>query len=700
MLSENIFTVLYNIDMEVNVQDIIDSVDLTKSEALLPIYESIVNSVISLYKTERENKKIDVFIERQKLKDNVPDLFDKEPDPILNVSIVDNGEGFTEENFKSFKAPFSKVNKKYGCKGIGRFTILAMFKRIDVVSVYEEAGLWHKRCFSFDAENEIYDKYDEILDNQQEAQTKITLMDCWNKELLPSTAKNAEEIAKGIKEHCFIYYLSHTLPQINIIEKTDDELSESLSVESYFKLEAKDKEKSIKIRDEDFLLYILKSNKETNRKINYVTLCGNSRTVGGKKDLSKVDSLYSYPITENGESKFLDIYVVSPFLDAHVNNTRTGFKILDSSDDSNLLGEDESSISIEEIMKRIAKEVAVIYESYAQETKKQNIENVKTFIETSAPQYRSFIYRHDVLEAMPPNLSDEKKDEYLHKIAYNEDKKIEEKIEKFVQQKDINEEQIEKIVQSIKERTAYNSDRLAEYVFRRKAIINLFEKMLDAKENGKYELESMIHNLIFPMGLSNKELTYQYHNLWLLDERFATYKYIASDKSITSFSQIKSALEPDLLLIENENNLVNTAISYGSQDSGEVDSMVIFEFKRPGDTAHQKNRNDFRWEFSDLVETYFDQFLYGQEKDKKNYRKNIIKITTDTPKFGYVIMDEIPDSLVDFNLHKGWRRTPFGSYYKINGDLNLHIEAITFQNLLSNVKKRHNPFFDHLFVQK
>ena len=33
--------------MQVNAQDIIDSVDLGKSEAFLPVYESIVNSIIS-----------------------------------------------------------------------------------------------------------------------------------------------------------------------------------------------------------------------------------------------------------------------------------------------------------------------------------------------------------------------------------------------------------------------------------------------------------------------------------------------------------------------------------------------------------------------------------------------------------------------------------------------------------------------------
>lgn len=247
---------------------------------------------------------------------------------------------------------------------------------------------------------------------------------------------------------------------------------------------------------------------------------------------------------------------------------------------------------------------------------------------------------------------------------------------------------------------AYDSDSLADYVFRRKAIIDLFEKMLDAHEDGKYELESMIHNLIFPMGLTNRQITYQYHNLWLLDDRLSSFKYIASDKSITSFSQIKSSQEPDLLLINNEKDLVDNRISFGDKDSGEIGTMVIFEFKRPGDTAHQKKKSNYRWEFSELVEKYFDDFIYGKEKEKKNYRGNVVKVNNDTPKFGYIIMDEMPEQLIEFNKGKGWRTTPYHSYYKINADQNLHIEAIMFQDLLRNARDRNNPFFDHLFTSK
>lgn len=683
--------------MEVNAQDIIDSVDLGRSEVLLPIYESVVNSIISLEKMEQDEKNIEIIIERQSSSDKQLDLFDKNPVPIKNVTIIDNGEGFTEQNFLSFKKPFSKVNKKYGCKGIGRFTILALFERMEIVSIYQENGQCFQRSFSFNAEQEIYNDVITPLTGEHKFYTKVKLVECHNKSLLPYTAKNAEDIAKGIMDHCFIYYLSGTLPRISVIETSNDGNRKSLSVNNYFELESKDKEKNILIREENFKLYVVKTNQVSNRKYNYVSFCANSRKVGGKRELAKIDSLYAYPITENGKQKYIDVYVISPYLDAHVNNQRTGFKIPESNNEIFPFG-DGLDISMEEIMKAVAKEVASLYQSYAIETQKRNIKEVKEYILKQAPQYRSFIYRRDVLEAMPPNLSDEKKDEYLHKIAYQENQKVEERIERFISQKEVTDNAINEIVISIKEKTGYDSDKLAEYVFRRKAIIRLFERMLDQNENGRYETESMIHNLIFPMGLTNRELEYQYHNLWLLDDRFSTFRFIASDKSITSWSQIKSSKEPDLILINNEKNLLGNAISFGSQDSGDIGTMVIFEFKRPGDTAHQKNINDYRWEFSVLVEKYFDDFQFGEEKKKQNYRGNIVRITKDTPKFGYIIMDKIPNALADFNISHGWRKTPFGSFYKINPDQNLHIEAITFQGLIKNAKERNNPFFDALFA--
>ncbi|WP_455085768.1 hypothetical protein [Prevotella nigrescens] len=686
--------------MELRVKDLVESIDLSKSEVMLPIYESIVNSIISLSKVKRNNKKIDIFIERKEL-EATPDLFGKNTSVIQNVTIVDNGEGFTTANYKSFGMPFSPINKKYGCKGIGRFTILAMFENVSVTSIYQEDGKYWKREFLFDKENEIHETKNTPIEGVCGPQTKVCLSNCCNEELIAATAKNADEIAKGIMEHCFIYYLCNNLPEINIVEISKDRQNDkSLSVQNYFAKEAKDKEKDITVYDKKFHLYIIKADKTTCRKYNYVTLCANSRSVGAKINLAVYDSLYTYPIVENGEPWFLDVFVVSDYLDDKINNSRTAFRIPEKNENQLDFKEQEHLISVEDIMTAITKEISSLYSTYAKNTKEKNIQEVKNYINNSAPQYRSFLYRQDILEAMPPNLTDEKKDEYLHNIAYKENSKISKKIEEFIKLQDVNEEKISEIITTVKKKTAYDSDSLADYVFRRKAIIDLFEKMLDAHEDGKYELESMIHNLIFPMGLTNRQITYQYHNLWLLDDRLSSFKYIASDKSITSFSQIKSSQEPDLLLINNEKDLVDNRISFGDKDSGEIGTMVIFEFKRPGDTAHQKKKSNYRWEFSELVEKYFDDFIYGKEKEKKNYRGNVVKVNNDTPKFGYIIMDEMPEQLIEFNKGKGWRTTPYHSYYKINADQNLHIEAIMFQDLLRNARDRNNPFFDHLFTSK
>ena len=685
--------------MELKVKDMVSQMDLNKSEVFLPLYESIVNSIISLDKVDRDNKYIEVIIDRNE-ETKTPNLFGQDIGTIKDITIIDNGQGFNEANFESFKSPYGQMNKKYGCKGIGRFTILAMFEKMEISSIYEENGKCFKRKFEFDADNEITHEQKDELEKKTPSQTKVILRNCNNLDLLSSTAKNIEDVAKGIMEHCFIYYLCGTLPKISVGERNEDGGITSLNVNDLYSHESKEKEKDIEILGQRFHLYVVKSDKTTSRKYNYVSLCANSRVVGSKKNLADVDSLYTYPITEGAESKFIDVYVVSNYLDRHVNNARTAFKIPEKIENTIVYSDQEEEISIERILKEIAKEISTMYETYAVETKKRNIEEVKNYITTSSPEYSSFLLRDDILEAIPPNLSDDKKEAYLHGISYTENKKIAEKIEKFIQLREVNEEEINNIIDTIKKRTAYDADKLVAYVSRRKAIISLFEKMLEMKENGKYELESMIHNLVFPMGLTNESVNYQYHNLWLLDDRFSTFRFIASDRSITSYSQIKSSKEPDLVMINDTHLLVNNAISYGDKEMGEVGTMVIFEFKRPGDTAHQKKKTDMRWEFSDLVEEYFDDFLYGNEKQKKNWKGQKVEVSKDTPKFGFVVMDEMPKQLVDYNLTHQWRKTPFGSYYKINPDLNLHIEAMDFHTLLRNAKERNNPFFDHLFTSK
>lgn len=673
--------------MEVPVKNIVETVDLTAEDVLLPMLECIVNSIISLQQsTLPENeKKIQVQLSRGPLPQNLNFENNK---TISEYKIIDNGIGFNSKNYASFETPFSQINKDFGCKGIGRFTVLAAYKNFKVESNYQENDKWYRRSFSFSSENEI-ELREFTPSNEKKWKTTVTIGDCINPILLEKSALSIAQISESIMQHCFIYYLNNSLPRIEII---DTETNKGEIINNLFEKVSKEKERDFKTKGEQFKFYITKTLKEGNRKNNYLHYCANNRAVGNPKNIKSINSIFSYPILVNNDYYFFDIYLVSEFLNKKVFKTRNGFNI--PKERENLLFNDEQTLTFQDIDEKVSSILENEYDEFVKTAKEKNEENIRDYITQKARRYNSFLKNAEIINSIPPNLSEDKLEEYLYKISYQARKNVENNIEKFIETKAINEEAINLIIDDIKAKTAYDVDSLADYMMRRKAIIKLFDKFLDADENGEYKLEEDVHNLIFPLGLTSNELDFENHNLWLLDERFITYKFIASDKAITSFSQVKSRKEPDIVLIDTP-EMFNNPISFGDKASGEVNSMVIFEFKRPGDIAHQKSKTDFRWEFSELVEPYFDEFIY--QPIKKNYKGNQVILKETTPKFGYIILDMIPDPLARYNKNKGWKATPFGTFFKIEPELNLHLEVMTFRQLIDASKQRHNPFFDKLF---
>jgi hypothetical protein len=674
--------------MEVPVKNIVEQVDLTQEDVLLPLMECVVNSIISLQQSElpEHEKKIQIQIFRGDLPQN----------PILNsirtissFKVIDNGIGFNSRNYLSFETPFSQINQEYGCKGVGRFTVLAAFERYLVESNFKEYQKWYRRKFSFTVKDEI--EHLELIESDVEKfKTVVNLENCNNPTVLEKSAIPLESISEAIMRHCLIYYLSDKLPFIEIWDKAYDQTE---VINQRFAQVSKDKEREFKLNKKKFRLYITKTLKEGNRKNNYLYYCANSRAVGDGRNLKYINNIFNHPIYLNGKNYFFDIYLVSEYLDQNVYKTRNGFKI--PKERENLLFNNQNILTLQEIEEKVSEIIEEEYEAFVKEAKERSLKKVESYILDKAPRYHSFLKNPQVLKSIPPNLSEDKLEEYLYSLSFSARKNVEQNIEKFISAKSVNEEAIKQIVDDIKEKTSYDVDSLADYMMRRRAIIDLFDKFLDADENNEYKLEEDIHNLIFPMGFTNKELDFENHNLWLLDERFITYKFIASDKPITSFSQVKSRKEADLLMVDRP-QMFDNPISFGNRSSGEVSSMVIFEFKRPGDIAHQKRKTDYRWEFSDLIEPYFDDFLYTPVK--KNYKGNQVIIRETTPKFGFVILDIIPEALAKYNKNKGWKTTPFGTYFKIESEINMHIEVMTFRKLLEFSRNRHNPFFDKLFL--
>ncbi|MFV0420161.1 MAG: hypothetical protein ACK5KT_15710 [Dysgonomonas sp.] len=672
--------------MIVPVENIVDAVDLTPNDALLPMYECIVNSIISLKKANipLEDRKIQIKLVRgdTPTESNINNIR-----TIKDIIITDNGQGFTDENYSSYETPFSKVNKSFGCKGVGRFTALAAFERIEVESNYYENDKWYYREFDFDAQNEITKKQFHQSEIQQN-KTTTRLLNCFNRVIKDKTAKSTEEVASSIMNHCLVYYLCNDFPHIEILDFNDNDC-EVVIINELFDKVSKERERDFRVDKYDYFFkaYIIKTEKTRNRKNNYIHYCANSREVGNGRNIGTINSLFNFPLTINQIPYFIDVYIVSDYLDNNAYSSRNGFKI--PVEKSNGLF-DDNKLSFQEIEEELSLILEDEYNDFIKEARNLNLKSIENYVIHYAPRYRSLLRNKELIKSIPFGLTDDKKEEYLYKISYEERKRVEGEIRKFIYNKQqIDENSIEAIKNQIKDKTSYGADSLADYMIRRKAIIDLFDKLLEADEKGDYKLEEDIHNFIFPMGLTSDNLQYESHNLWLLDERFVNYHFIASDKPITSISQKKSRKEPDLLMF-------NNPICFGENNIGEITSMVIFEFKRPGEIAHQKNKTDYRWEFSELIEIYFDDFLY--KDDKKNYKGRPVIVEKTTPKFGYIIVDVIPKKLEEYNRDKGWEKTPFGSFYKIIGGINLHIEVLTFQQLAKYARLRHNPFFDKLFI--
>jgi hypothetical protein len=77
---------------------------------------------------------------------------------------------------------------------------------------------------------------------------------------------------------------------------------------------------------------------------------------------------------------------------------------------------------------------------------------------------------------------------------------------------------------------------LAEYVMRRKAVLDLFDN-LRAFEDQEAEVahkEAALHSLICPMGSDSTKMDFEDHNLWMVDDRLAFFAYFSSDRRAKS----------------------------------------------------------------------------------------------------------------------------------------------------------------------
>lgn len=670
--------------MKTDIEGIIREMNLSQSDVLFPIFELVVNSIQAI--AERGINPDKGYMTIEIIRDKTQnELFEKhEHFPIQKIKITDNGIGFTASNLESFEHAHSTKKISLGGKGLGRFAILSVFDSMYVNSIIQTTQSHQYVTFQLTRQGGL--SQPEYEETKNDIST-IIILDDINKKFIDESAKySQEDIADEILAHCLLYYLNNQAPVIKVVEDgLVINLSNQFSPDEYIKFTY-----SYKIKKQSFNWYFVRNDKA---KYHELLLCGHNRKVKGKR-IDKIFPLFASPIEEDEQSYFYTVYVVSTYLDSLVNMSRNEFnfpKIKGS-------GEQESNeLKFSEDLKLIVEKdidvatVAVIKEIFP-EIVQERIETVKRKVESfltsdDGLEYRHLNYDDSFLTSIPNDVDEKDLDAHFHEYQFKKSKEAKKKREKLFKRDYSNKDDYKDLLREVVENaTQEGYSRLAQYIAHRKTVINLLDKYLQwCEKHNNYEEESVLHNLIYTMGGDQDTIPYDKHNLWLLDDRLTFHRFIYSDKQIKDHVPAEgseSRKETDLAIYD-------IPYYYGERNEySEINSIVIFEFKRP-------NRSITFEEFSKQMG---DQILGVLEGKLKDYNKSNVLVKPNTPIFYYYVVDA--NAYVSMSARAslaGFTETPYNSMMRMAN--NVYIEIIPYQTILTNARRRNKIFFKKLGIE-
>lgn len=680
------FGYIISIEMsKINIDRIVKDIK-SKTTSLTPVIEAVCNSIDAIG-SERTDGIIDIIVKRSGQKslelDSTHTLSD-----IMAIDIIDNGIGFTEENKDSFDTYRSGFKMSKGGKGFGRFMYLKYFNHVSIESIFYEEDKYKQRSFTFGHADEIIEN-EKIIDIESDSSihtgTTLHLSSIKSFDL----DKGLEVIARKLVERLLVFFVTGGIytPKITIKEEDgsnaiilndyigDKSDIQQIGNEEKFSLKGREKEWNFSVK-----IYKIYYSAITNK----ICLTANMREVTESALHNYVPEFKEtmFEITENGTQKnyMIKAYVQGQYLDDNVTTERDGF---------NFAKEDDIYSDLSE--KHIMKAVSLIIKGYFSEDiekryndKKQKVEH---YVYTTAPWNKTLLKDVD-MESIPIGISEFDLEMRFQKIKFDKEqnarialKELQDKYSTEDESSDSTlEDEVNEILKNVTE-TAKND--LAHYVCQRRRIIELFDDLRKRIDSGKAHKESEMHNLIFPMIKDDREIEYEDHNLWLLDERFNFTQYIASDKVISSSDH----KEPDLAIF------YESGLFYRNGENAITSPIAIVEFKRPKRTNYPDEENPINQALR-----YAGKILAGKYEMPEGLEEVIVDKSV-TPVYIYIVCDIVP-KIKEFADLTGLTISPDKQgYFGYNPTYNAYIEIKSFKKVIDDAKMRNQIFFRKLGLQ-
>ena len=658
----------FSIDLEGRIKNF----DLPKQKPLIPLFETIVNSLYAI-EERQEKEDFEGYIEIKTIRypqEIIPGVENSVND-VIGFVVTDNGIGLDDGNMHSFLQSDSTYRAEKGGKGVGRFSWLKAFETTHIDSVFCDDGVWSKRSFDFSLKcPEIDDELVESID-VQEYRTTVELKNyylAYGKHV----PKKAETIANNIMQHCLIYLMSPKCPKIMVVD------DERYYVNDIFasKIRKDDNNVSFSVGEYEFSMLHIKV-EDSSIGASKLYLFANDRMVQEKDIEKEIVDLDKNLYKEEG---FFYVGILSGrYLDENVETTRTGFKIPEDTDDGD--------ISLKAIVDGAKTEIEKYLCAYLATVAEGKSERIQKYIHSEAPQFGHLLkYMPEDIATIKPNVTNAKLDDELYRIKRKFDSSLKQENAEIIKTISVGAETLDAYAERFKKQIEKISDSnkaaLAEYVAHRKVIIELFKQGIRANDFGMFTKEAYIHNLLYPMRRTSDEIEYQSHNLWLIDERLSYCDYISSD---IPFDNNPKEERTDILMLD-----MPVAVSDEQNTGREYETIIILELKRPMRDDYTLSENPI----TQMLE-YVDRLGSNTVTDKY---KRPIKVGENTQFYLYAVCDLTPKLRKVAETHD-FKETPDKmGMYKYHDKKRAYMEILSFDKLIGDAEKRNRILFEKLGV--
>lgn len=486
------------------------------------------------------------------------------------ISIIDNGEGFTEANSQYFYEVCTSHKESIGGKGVGRLSYLKFAKKIQISSQLSD------KFIEFEYSPDFELSHIKSVDKTGEKKTSIILTDL-NSQINTHISTFVNSICEDIRLLLFLKKQKNENFTLNFRHNSEQQF------EKLYSYKAQDivalKQNTFEFESEIFECYLFKD--ELPKKGIFAMLCADDLRIE------------EYAISKRFDVCRYSVFISSTYFNSRSNMERQKLEIPleDKTDDI------FTPISRANLMPKIHKECMAIVNEYA-------VDEIANFKKNNISKLQKF-YPYINVKSLNGNAQLLDADQVIKRHRELQAKTEDRLVESLAAGKPL----------SIDDVTHLASDDLARYIVHRALVI-------DSLANVPSEsAEDEIHKAFLPKNNDGENL-YD-NNIWLIDDKFLSYSSVFSDVTLNKIvEQVNANFQ------SSQNRKPDVAAFFTKDDLDKPNKLVIVEFKKPQADIFGNNKalaqcRLYANELVDKIPTVLEVYAFGVVEIDDEFYKDL-----------------------------------------------------------------------------